>query len=139
MKAVRRVPPIPDELTQPFWDAAKEGLLKIQRCQSCRMYCHPPVRECGSCSSETLAFEQVSGRGTLYSYTIIHTSRVKGFDGLTPYPVAFIELEEQPGLILCGNMPETAVDELQIGVSTEVFFVDIEGGFKLPDFYIAER
>ena len=84
-----------------------------------------------------MAFEQVSGRGALYSYTIIHTTRVKGFDALTPYPVAFIELEEQPGLILCGNMPETAVEDLHIGAPAEVYFFEIQDGFKLPDFRLS--
>lgn len=143
MTAIVRYPPKPDALTQPFWDAAKQRKLAIQRCQTCRTYYHPPVAECPRCiasrSKSELAFEPVSGKGTIYSYTIIHTTRVKGFEKAAPYPLVFVELAEQPGLLLCANMPDTKVEDIRSGAPVEVVFEDIQGGFALPEFRLAKK
>ena len=141
MTNVARPLPVPDELTKPFWDAAREGKLAIQRCKACATYYQPPVRECYTCAAvgrlSDLTFEEVSGKGTIYTYTLVHDSRIKAFQEILPYPLIQIELVEQRGLILYGNMPETPVEEIRIGAPAEVFFFDIEGGFKLPDFRLA--
>src|SRR5687768_3196704 len=88
--------PQPDELTQPFWDATAAHRLDIQRCQACRYYNHPPVRLCDQCGSPDLAYETVSGRGRIYSYTIMRQTSVAGFEDQVPYTNALVELEEQP-------------------------------------------
>ena len=62
--------PQPDELTQFFWDGLAEGELRIQRCQACGKYIHYPKPVCRFCQSTDLAGEPVSGRATLYSWTI---------------------------------------------------------------------
>ena len=92
--------PLIDDLTRPFWDAAKEHRLVIQRCQDCSHFNHPPRPVCDACHSETLTFEQVSGRGTIYSFSVMHQPNVAGFADELPYLNILIELEEQQRLFL---------------------------------------
>ena len=64
--------PLADVLTQPFWDAAKQHRLAIQQCSDCGKLRHPPTRVCAACGSEAMGWRTLSGRGTLYSFTIVH-------------------------------------------------------------------
>ena len=75
----RALPAITD-LTRPFWDAANEGRLAIQRCQACGYYNHPPKPLCDRCLSDDLAFEDVSGDGTVWSFTVMHQKSIAGFE-----------------------------------------------------------
>ena len=76
------VVPVADPWTKPYWDGAAEHRLMIQRCQGCGNYNHPPVFICMKCNDRdaTLAFEQVSGRGTVYSWFIAYHAQVGGFE-----------------------------------------------------------
>ncbi|MQF82554.1 hypothetical protein FIM02_00075 [SAR202 cluster bacterium AD-802-E10_MRT_200m] len=75
MKQLQSRPmPIVTPFTQPYWDGALSGKLMIQRCNHCKSYYHPPVSSCAKCVGEeeaALEFEVVSGRGTVYSHTLI--------------------------------------------------------------------
>ncbi len=131
---IKRPKPIPDVRTKPFWDAAQRRKLVIQRCSGCGKYYLPPVGMCPICLRYDLVYEQVSGKGTIYSFTLIHDTRIQGFEGIVPYPVVHVELAEQSGLILLGNMLKTDPDKLQIGAPVHVIFEEIEEGFLVPDF-----
>ena len=69
--------PLIDDLTRPFWDAAKEHRLVIQRCQACSYFNHPPREMCDVCHGGEMAFEQVSGRGTIYSFSVMHQTECR--------------------------------------------------------------
>ena len=129
-----RATPAITDLTRPFWDAAKGGRLAIQRCQDCSYYNHPPRPLCDRCLSDRLAFEDVSGRGTVWSYTIMHQKSVAGFEASVPYLTALIELDEQPMLLLPANLPGTGPDAVHIGDRVVVSFQPLEAGLVLPQF-----
>ncbi len=143
MEGLSRPLPAPDVLTQPFWDAARQGKLAIQRCQTCHTYYHPPVRECLRCVASgspcELAFEPVSGRGRIYSHTLVHDTRLKGFEAVLPYRLIQVELAEQVGLLLFANMPDSPGEAIRIGAAVEVVFIEIGDGFVLPEFRLASR
>jgi hypothetical protein len=132
-----RPTPVPDGLTKPFWDAAKERRFVIQRCQKCKTYWHPPQFQCQTCNARDLRFEAVSGRGRIYTHILIHDSQLKAFREVLPYYVVHIELEEQPWLLYQCNMPTTAHKEIKMGAPVEVYFEEISGGMVLPEFQIA--
>ena len=77
--------PLIDDLTRPFWEAAREHRLVIQRCQDCRHFNHPPRPVCTACHGAALAFEPVSGRGTIYSFSVMYQPNVAGFGDELPY------------------------------------------------------
>lgn len=123
-----------DELTAPFWQHADRAVLAIQRCSKCRGYYHPPVAVCPACLTSDMAFEPVSGRGTVYAYTITHDARQPVFQAMQPYAVVVVELEEQPGLFLLSNMPGTPLDDIRVGASVVVDFEPLGGVHRLPQF-----
>lgn len=123
--------PAPNDLTRFYWDAARERRLLIQRCDACRYYIHWPQPLCPRCGSERLSPSAVSGRGTVYSFTIVYHVFHPGF--ASPYNLAIVELEEQPGLRLLTNIMECANDELRIGLPVEATFEERDG-YVLPQF-----
>jgi len=108
--------PVPDDVTAPFWAAAREGRLVVQRCARCGTFQHPPRARCTSCGGEPV-FTEVSGDATLVSWTTAHDPVVPGRPrGLAPVVIVVVELVEQPGLWLVSDVDDAA--ELRIGANT---------------------
>jgi uncharacterized OB-fold protein len=126
--------PVPDDLTQPFWDGVADHKLVIQCCRECQTYVHPPYPECTSCRSSDLTFEPVSGRGVIFERVIVASPVVVGFEDDVPYACLFVELAEQPGLLVAGNLVDAGPDEAEIGRPVEVVFRPDIDGFTLPQF-----
>ena len=131
--------PQPDELSAVFWQHCAERSLHIQRCASCRRWQHPPQAICPSCLSTELRFEPVSGRGTVYSFTLTTSGmRHPAFALKGPYLVGLVELDEQPGLHLYTNFPGATLDDLQVGAPVTVEFEERGRGMVLPQFRLAQ-
>lgn len=130
----RRPLPQPDALTQPFWDAARTGRLVAQRCGSCGYYNHPAKPLCDRCSSQELSFQPLSGRGTVYSFTVMRQRNVAGFEQDVPYVNLLVELEEQPLLFMISRLPGSEAEGIAIGQPVAVFFERVDDGFALPQF-----
>lgn len=126
------VVPHPTDLAQPYWSAAARGELRIQRCQTCRKYVHLPEPDCPWCGSQELTFEPVSGRGRVATVSVVHRSFLPGFT--TPYSIAWIELEEQSGLRVFGNIVDAPPAVVVIGAAVMVTFVSREGFGLMPMF-----
>jgi uncharacterized OB-fold protein len=127
------VVPVPDELTAPFWTAAREHRLELQRCTSCARINHPPQVLCGWCSSDRLAYAGVDGRGHVVSYTSA-LRRARG--GPVPeHTVVVVELDEQPGVLLVCGVPGPRPAWVRIGEPVQPWFMSIEGvDIVLPQF-----
>ena len=126
--------PLADEVSAPFWQAARQGRLEIQRCSFCRHWIHAPALACPQCGSEDLVFEPVSGRGTLYSWTVLHHSPGPGFAGMLPLIVGIVELAEQPHLLLCANILEAEPGDLRLGLPLKVCFEWLDAAHAVPQF-----
>lgn len=117
-----RATPDVTDLTRPFWDAARAGRLAIQRCADCTHYNHPPRTTCDACLSSHLVFENVSGLGSVWSFTVMHQKSVAGFEDAVPYLTALVELDEQPLLLLVTNLPGADPATVKIGDRVHVTF-----------------
>jgi uncharacterized OB-fold protein len=126
--------PAADELSQPFWEAAKQHKLVVQRCQECSYFNHPPRLACDACQSQQLQFEPVSGQGTIYTFTVMHQPNIAGFEDQIPYINVLVELEEQPLLFMVSNLPDSEKDKVRIGGRVEVYFEDVNDEITLPQF-----
>jgi uncharacterized OB-fold protein len=126
--------PAADELSQPFWEAAKQHRLVIQRCQECGYFNHPPRPACDACQSQQLQFEPVSGRGTIYTFTVMHQPNIAGFENQIPYINILVELEEQPLLFMVANLPGSERDKVRIGRRVEAYLEDVNDEITLPQF-----
>jgi uncharacterized protein len=113
----RPVPAITNR-TAAFWRGGAAGELRIQRCQACGWWLHPPRPLCPRCVSRDLEVEVTSGRGTVWSFTV---NRYKWTPGLEPpYVIAEVELEEQAGLLLLTAIVDC--DKVTIGMPVHVRF-----------------
>lgn len=130
--------PVVDSLSQAFWEGAGRRVLVVQRCRDCGFYVHPPYPECTNCLGENLGFEAVSGRGKIYERAIVQSPVVVGFEDDVPYACLLVELEEQPELLVAGNLVDAPPDDAVIGRGVEVVFRKDLDGFTLPAFRLAE-
>jgi uncharacterized OB-fold protein len=135
---VTRPIPVPNEWTKPFWDSAKQGVLKLQRCQACRRFQHPPYPTCVTCMAIDLAFEPVSGKGAIYTYTIMYHVGDKRFASAVPYASIIVELDDAPGALMAGNLLDAQYTEAKVGRRVEVTFQPLNDDITLPQFRLAE-
>jgi uncharacterized OB-fold protein len=124
--------PIVNPWARPFWDGAREGRLMIQRCGDCSKHVFYPRVACPHCFSERLEWVQASGRGTVYSYTVVYNNAPSAFIADVPYVVAVIELAE--GVRMLSNLVQCNLDELRCEMPVEVTFERLNDEFTLPKF-----
>jgi uncharacterized OB-fold protein len=115
--------PRPSPLTQPFWDGAGRHELWVQRCGECGTYLFYPRRLCTACGSAELEWEQVSGRGTVFTYTVAHRPTHPAFADRVPYVIAVVELEEGPKLTT--NIVNADLADVRIGLPVEATYEDL--------------
>lgn len=134
--AVRPVRPAPDSLTSFFWDGARAHRLLIQRCYDCGQFQHPPEPVCHHCLSFSLGADEVSGRGTIYSFEVATQAFHPWFADKIPFVIAVVELAEQPNLKLITNIVEVDPDSaaIQVGAEVEVTWHQLDDEFTLPVF-----
>jgi uncharacterized OB-fold protein len=128
----RPSPPQPgiSQDTQFFWDGLKEDRLLIQRCASCGELRHPPGPVCTRCHSFDWDTVQASGRGTIYSYVVMHHPKLPAFD--YPHVVGLVELEE--GVRLVASLVGVDPTDVRIGTPVQVEFEHAEGEHRAPVF-----
>ena len=114
-----------------FWTSGADGTLRFLRCRACGYFVHPPTPVCGRCLSRDLAPEAVSGRGTLYSFTVNYQRWNPTVP--TPYVIGLVELEEQHDLRLMTNLVNCEPDDVSVGMRVRVTF-DHDGEVYLPLF-----
>ena len=129
--------PRPDEASQPFFDGAKQHNLMVQRCTSCGTLMWPVKHWCFHCMSMELEWTQVSGRGTLYSFTLMHQVYHPAFASEVPYNIAEVDLEE--GLRILSNIVDCPNADLNIGMPLLVTFEDVSDNVTVPKFRPANR
>ncbi len=127
-------PPRPrPALTQDnaFWfEGARSHELRIQRCTSCGRLRHPPLPACAACRSFDWDTVTASGRGTLYSFVVVHYPQVPSFE--YPLIIGLVELEE--GTRVVANIEGVDRGDLQIGIALDARFVDFDEELSLPVF-----
>ncbi len=124
--------PHPNEVSQPFWDAAKRHELQIQRCNACGIYIFYPREACSECLAADLIWIPVSGRGRLYSYTIAQAPTHPAFADDVPYVIAIIELEEGPHITT--NLVGCPIEDVTIGIPVVAAFEDVSAEMTLVKF-----
>lgn len=126
--------PEPNQFTKSYWEAAKRHQLAIAKCSACGRLNHPPKPVCRFCQSDKLAPQVVSGKGTIYSYTVTHYPYHPGFVKNGPYPVVLVELEEDPRVRIVSNLVDYTPGQLKVGEPVEVVFDDVTAEVTLPKF-----
>jgi len=116
--------PFPSPLTEPFWAACRRRELVVQRCEACGVLTFYPRSTCPACGSTVLAWQRVSGRGSLYTFTIARRPTHQRLAGRIPYVIAVVELDEGPHLT--STVVDVDVDALRIGARLIVNFEEYD-------------
>ncbi len=126
MSMERPAPPL-TERTGDYWRSGADGVLRIARCQACGFRLHPPRPVCPKCRGREIAFEPVSGKGEIWSWTV---NRYQWSPGMTPpYVIAEVELVEQKGLRILSNIVDCEIDQVRIGMPVTVAFDHVDEAY----------
>jgi uncharacterized OB-fold protein len=128
--APRRPAPVVTEDNEPFWTAAADRRLVVQRCSNCHRFRHPPRPMCPYCQSLEHDWVDAIGTGTVYSYSVLHHPQNPAFD----YPIltALVDIDE--GVRLVTNLVQVAPADVTIGMPVEVTFEATVNGAAVPVF-----
>lgn len=128
--------PMPDitDQTRPFWTAAKEGRLELQKCQRCATYNFHPKPWCIECGCRDLEWTPVKGTGTVYSYTVSRSVAMnfRGWEPELPVLMCLIDLDE--GARMYGQVTDCAPDAIRIGMRVTAHFEPISADAGIPKF-----
>jgi hypothetical protein len=127
--------PAPTLTTLPFWTAAREGRLEIQRCCQCGDFVFYPRERCPQCGSAALEWQEIEGAGVVYSFTVARRPTHRLLTSRVPYVVAMVELAVGPRMTsaLLGVEP----DDVRIGMPVTVAF-EADDEFTYPVFVPAQ-
>lgn len=125
----RPQPGVSDE-NRFFWDGLKARELRIQRCTGCGTLRHPPGPACPCCHGLSSDYVVASGKGTLYSYSVVHHPALPGFP--QPNPVGLVELEE--GVRLVAGLVGVDPQQIEIGTALALEFIECADELVLPVF-----
>lgn len=134
-KGISRIPPLRNHDTAFFWEGVDADEIRVQRCKSCKTLRHPPSPVCPSCQSLEWDYTKSSGRGTVYSFTVMHYPEIPPFD--YPNIIALVELDE--GTRLVTNLVGVKRNEVKIGLPVVVCFEEVDEGLRLHQFKPAEE
>ncbi len=125
------LPTITDE-NREFWDGAKRGRLRMQKCTDCGHMRYPISRVCPKCLSYNYEWTDLSGRGEVFSYVVFHQLYNKAFEQDIPYNVALVQLEEGPRMY--SNIVGVDNDAVKIGDKVEAVFDPVTPEVTIPCF-----
>jgi len=120
--------------TEPFWEAAKQRRLIAPQCSDCKKFRLPPTPFCPQCQSRNVDWPELSGRGVVYSFSVVRG--LPQHPDVTLVPV-IVDLPDAPGARLVSNLIDVDPATVEIGAELTVDFVPIADGYLYPVFRLA--
>jgi uncharacterized OB-fold protein len=117
-----------DHRNKDFYRALLDRQLVAARCGDCGSW-HTPLRSlCPECWSTNVEIAPVSGRGAIHLLIRLHQGPpARDVDYSTPWPLATVELEEQPGLRFVGTVVDCPPEQLRVGLPVELTWIERDG------------
>jgi uncharacterized protein len=119
-------------LDEPFWEALRRHELVVQQCGSCGRLRFVPTELCPYCYSAARTWSTVSGRGRVYTFSVVHRAPTPAYQAEAPYAIACVELDEGP------RLPARVIDvdpaDVEVGMPVEVVFDDVDDDLTLYRF-----
>jgi len=150
-RGMNLIVPDNDSEWKEYFQAARQHRLVMRKCAACGLMRYPPSRACPWCTALEWIWQEVSGKGVIYSYEIVVQAIQPGFREWAPYPVVLVELDEQQGrptsdegLRMIANLirpdftPEWE-ENVAIGKRVRVLFQDLSPEFALPQFALTDE
>ncbi|CAB1370125.1 Zn-ribbon domain-containing OB-fold protein [Denitratisoma oestradiolicum] len=126
--------PLPalEGLSKEFYDWCRQGELRFQRCKCCGTFRHVPREICAQCSSFDWEWVRSSGKGTIFTWTVVARALHPAFGNAAPYAPVVVEMEE--GVRVLTQMLDCPPEELKIGMPVQVEFRAVTDAVTLPYF-----
>ncbi len=124
----------PSPETAEYWKGIRDEKLMIKRCSKCGAFQHPRRLFCTTCSSDGFNWQEVCGRGSVYSFSTVYRAPTAEFAHEVPYTVGLVLLEE--GVHLFTRIVTDSKEEPQIDAPVEVFFQQTGSFGRLPAFRV---
>jgi uncharacterized protein len=121
----------PDELDDPFWAACRQHVFLVHQCTACgRAYW--PASTCLDHGSASMEWQPASGRGEVFTYTIVHHAYDRSLADRLPYAVGVVKLDEGPFFHsdIVGCVPSA----VQVGMRVHVTFETVDDETTIPHF-----
>jgi uncharacterized protein len=131
--------PVPAQThdSRKFWFSCSRNKLILQRCAECATTQYYPRSICMNCGSGNIEWVDSPGKGTVYSYTVIHRAPSAAFGKDTPYVLAIIQLVEGPRMM--SNIVDCDPADVRIGSEVEAGFEKRAEDIGVPVFRLAKR
>ena len=113
--------PAIDWESRAYWEGCGRGELVLQRCGACQTVQHRPRGLCATCLSDDIEHFVASGRGEVYTFSVVRQNQMPVFAPAVPYVVSYVQLEEGPQLLT--NIVGCDPEEVSIGMAVQVEFV----------------
>lgn len=117
--------PEPTVGSEAYWEGARNGKLLLRHCTSCNKVHHYPRALCPYCFSDKLEWRQASGKGKVYSYSVMRRAP-------EPYVIAYVTLDE--GISMMTNIVDCDLDKVRIDQPVKVVFKPSQTGQPVPMF-----
>ena len=130
--------PVRDEVSAPYWDAARRHELTAARCGRCQRFVSVPEEICVNCGSTdpNFTFEPVSGHGVVRSWAVVHQSFLPSVE--VPFMLVDVELADQADLRVVARLVDGPDAAVAFGSAVTVSFDDRPGGESIPVFVLDE-
>lgn len=124
--------PAVSELNRPFWDALRNRMLLLPKCNACGLVWYPPSPFCPDCWSKDFTWKRLSGKGRVNSWVVFHQAYFSSLKDDIPYNVAEVELDEGPRLLT--NLVDVSNDKIEAGMTVEIVYDDVTENVTLAKF-----
>jgi hypothetical protein len=124
--------PVLDGTTAEFYEHCARGALSFQRCATCGTWRHPPRVLCARCGSPRWSWEPSTGRGHVFTWTVVHQAMHPAFASEVPYAVVVVETDE--GVRLVANLRDADPAVLRLDLPVEVVYERVDETLTLPMF-----
>ena len=124
--------PLHPNLTKEFWEGTKRREINIPRCKNCGRFFWYPREECPFCLEQDWEWHNATGKGHLYTYTVVRQPQDPAFYDDVPYIFAIVQLDE--GIRIVSNVIDCPLDQVKVDMPLEVVFEDITSDWTLYKF-----
>ena len=115
-----------------FYEATRRGELRFQRCSACGRFRHYPRPICAECLSREYTWELSTGRGRVYTWTIVRGPTLPAFEGKLPYNVVDVLMDE--GVHFVSEVLDCPPEEIRADMPVEAVFVEASDEIVLVKF-----
>ncbi|MGI6452382.1 MAG: Zn-ribbon domain-containing OB-fold protein [Syntrophomonadaceae bacterium] len=106
-----------EDFREFYWQKTEENTLWLQYCPECLRYIFYPRHLCPFCFSSALKWQPATGKGKLYSYTVVEVPGA-GFDQKVPYIYAIVELDE--GVRMAANLYNCSITQVEVNMPVKI-------------------